>query len=93
MNNLDSLIALFEGLFNSQKRKKRKMKRVFQLRRYIEWKTLTYEEKLATKRFLLLPLFAYILITIFNNNFFFIILLLTGYLLYRKFEKRNIIKK
>ncbi|WP_269610618.1 hypothetical protein [Prochlorococcus marinus] len=69
------------------------MKRVFQLRRYLEWRDLTPEEKLSAKRFLLIPLFGYLIIGIFNQNFSLIVLLLIGYVLYKKFEKGGIIKK
>tara|TARA_Y100001968_G_C19433742_1_gene758470 strand:+ start:2075 stop:2284 length:210 start_codon:yes stop_codon:yes gene_type:complete len=69
------------------------MKRVFQLRRYLEWKDLTLEEKISAKRFLLIPILAYIIIEIFNQNFLLIILFLIGYLFYKKIEKEKIIKK
>tara|TARA_B100000579_G_scaffold84558_1_gene66021 strand:+ start:853 stop:1062 length:210 start_codon:yes stop_codon:yes gene_type:complete len=69
------------------------MKRVFQLRRYIEWKDLSYEEKLSAKRFLLIPIFAYLIIDVLNQNLFLIVLLLIGYFIYKKFEKGNILKK
>ena len=69
------------------------MKRVFQWRRYLEWKDLTFEEKLSAKRFLLLPVFAYLIIWIFNQNLFLIVLLLIGYVLYKRWEKGGIIKK
>ncbi len=69
------------------------MKRVFQWRRYLEWKDLTFEEKLSAKRFLLLPVFAYLIIGIFNQNLFLIVLLLIGYVLYKRWEKGGIIKK
>ena len=69
------------------------MKRIFQFRRYLEWKDLTPEEKLSAKRFLLLPVFAYLIINFFNQNFSLIVLFLIGYVLYRKFEKGSIIKK
>jgi len=69
------------------------MKRVFQWRRYLEWKDLTTEEKVSTKRFLLLPIFAYLLVGIFNQNFSLIVLFLIGYVLYKKFKKGGIVKK
>tara|TARA_Y100001968_G_scaffold330033_1_gene380799 strand:- start:8536 stop:8817 length:282 start_codon:yes stop_codon:yes gene_type:complete len=93
MNRLDYLRVLFNSLFNIEEPKGRKMKRVFQWRRYLEWKDLTPEEKLSAKRFLLVPVLAYLIIGIFNQNILLIILLLIGYALYRKFEKGNIIKK
>ena len=93
MNRLDDLKFLLKSLFNREKSNERKMKRVFQWRRYIEWKDLTSEEKLSAKRFLLVPVFAYLIIGIFNQNFSLIVLFLIGYLLYKKFEKVGISKK
>ncbi len=84
---------LFNSLFNRKKTDERSMKRVFQWQRYLEWKDLTPEERILAKRFFLLPLFAYLIMVIFNQNFSLIVLLLIGYLLYRKFEKGGIVKK
>ena len=69
------------------------MKRVFQWRRYVEWRDLTPEEKLSAKRFLLIPVFAYLIIGIFNQNFTLIVLFLIGYVLYKKYKKGGIVKK
>ena len=69
------------------------MKRVFQWKRYLEWRDLTPEEKLSAKRFLFLPVFAYLLIGIFNQNLSLIVLFLIGYVLYKKYEKGGIVKK
>ena len=93
MNRLDDLKTLLNSFFNRRKSTERKMKRVFQWRRYIEWKDLTTEEKLAAKRFLLIPVFAYLIVGIFNQNFSLIVLFLIGYILYTKFEKGRIVKK
>ena len=93
MNRLDELKALLNSFFNREEPKRREMKRVFQWRRYLEWEDLTSEEKLSAKRFFFLPLFAYIIIWIFNQNFSLIVLLLIGYLLYKKFDKGGIVKK
>ena len=93
MNRLDHLRVLFNRFFKIEKPNRREMKRVFQWRRYIEWKDLTSEEKLSAKRLLLVPVFAYLIIGIFNQNFSLIVLLLIGYVLYKKFEKRGIVKK
>ena len=71
----------------------REMKRVFQWRRYLEWNDLTPDEKLAAKRFLLVPVFACLIIRIFNQNFLLIVLLLIGFVLYKKFEKGGLLKK
>ena len=93
MNRLDNLKILLNSYFSRRTSKGREMKRVFQLRRYLEWRDLTPEEKLSAKRFLLIPVFAYLIIVIFNQNFSLIALFLIGYVLYKKFEKRVIVKK
>ncbi len=93
MNRLDELIVLLNSFFNRGSTNKREMKRVFQWKRYLKWNDLTPEEKLSAKRFILLPVFAYLIIGIFNQNFSLIVLFLIGYVLYKKFEKRSIEKK
>ena len=93
MNRLNELKDVFYRFFNNRTSKGREMKRVFQWRRYLEWKDLTTEEKVSTKRFLLLPIFAYLLVGIFNQNFSLIVLFLIGYVLYKKFKKGGIVKK
>ena len=93
MNPIDDLRALLNSFFNNGKPEVREMKRIFQWRRYLEWKNLTPEEKLSAKRFLLIPVFAYLIIEIFNQNISFIVLFLFGYVIYKKFEKGNILKK
>tara|TARA_Y100001968_G_scaffold185015_1_gene169458 strand:- start:33 stop:314 length:282 start_codon:yes stop_codon:yes gene_type:complete len=93
MSRLDDLRVLFNSFLNRRQTNRRQMKRVFQWRRYLDWKDLTYEEKLSAKRFLLIPVFAYLIIWIFNQNIFLVILLLIGYVVYKKFEKGKIVKK
>ena len=93
MNRIDNLRALFNSFFTRQTPKAREMKRVFQLKRYLQWNDLTAEEKLSAKRFFLVPLFAYLIIGFFNQNFSLIVLLLIGYVIYKKFEKGGIVKK
>jgi hypothetical protein len=93
MNRFDDLKILFNSFFNRGESTGREMKRVFQWRRYLEWKDLTPVEKISAKRFLLIPVFAYLIIGIFNQNFSLIVLFLIGYVLYKHFEKRGIIKK
>ena len=93
MNRLDDLRVSFNNFFKRGKLNKRAMKRVFQWERYLEWKDLTPEEKLSAKRFLFLPVFAYLIIGIFNQNFLLIVLLLIGYVLYKKLEKGGILRK
>ena len=93
MNRLDDLRVLFKSFFNREEPIGSKMKRVFQWRRYLEWKDLTPEEKLSAKRLLFVPVFAYLILGIFNQNILVIVLFLIGYVLYRKFEKGNIINQ
>ena len=93
MKLLDDLRLFFNMFFNRGKSNRREMKRVFQWRRYLEWRDLTPEEKLSAKRFLFLPVFAYLIIGIFNQNFLLIVLLLIGYVLYKKLEKGGILRK
>ena len=93
MNRLDDLRVLFHSFLNRNQTTRRQMKRVFQWQRYLEWNELSTEEKLSAKRFLLVPVFAYLIIGILNQNFSFIVLFLIGYALYKNFEKGNIKKK
>ena len=93
MKLLDDLRLLFYRYYKEQEHKKREMKRVFQWRRYLEWNDLSPEEKLSAKRFLLIPVFAYLIIGILNQNLFLIVLLLIGYVFYKKFEGGRIEKK
>ena len=93
MNRFDDLKILLSSFFNRRKTTGREMKRVFQWRRYLEWRGLSSEEKLTAKRFLLIPVFAYLITGIFNQNFSLIVLFLIGYVLYKKFEKGGIMKK
>ena len=69
------------------------MKRVFQWERYLEWNDLSTDEKLSDKRFLLVPVFAYLVIGALNQNISLIVLFLIGYVFYKNFEKGNIKKK
>ena len=89
----DEFRDLFYRIFNGQKPKGRELRRVFQFRRYLEWRDLAPEEKLSAKRFLLIPFFAYIIIGFFNQNLSLIILFLIGYALYNKFQRDKIEKK
>tara|TARA_B100000965_G_scaffold31632_1_gene23420 strand:+ start:160 stop:441 length:282 start_codon:yes stop_codon:yes gene_type:complete len=93
MNRFDDLRVLLNSIFNREKPYKREMKRVFQWKRYLEWKDLTTEEKISAKRFLLVPVFAYVILSFFDQNLSLIILFLIGYALYKKYEKGGIIKK
>ena len=93
MNRLNELKIILNSLFTGRKSNGKEMKRVFQWRRYLEWRDLTDEEKLSAKRFLLIPIFAYFILGIFNQNFSLIVLFLIGYVIYKKLEKGGIVKK
>ena len=93
MNISDDLKDILNRLFKAQAPKRREMKRIFQWKRYLDWKDLTTDEKLSVKRFLLIPIYAYLIVGIFNQNFSLIVLLLIGYVLYKKFERGGIQKK
>ena len=93
MNFSDDLKIILNRFFKAQAPKRREMKRVFQWKRYLDWKDLTAKEKLSVKRFLLVPVYAYLIVGVFNQNFSLIVLLLIGYVLYKKFERGGIIKK
>ncbi len=93
MNHLDDLKALVNSLFNREETRAREMKRVFQWRRYLYWKDLTSDEKLSVKRFLLIPVFAYLITRIINQNLTLIVLFLIGYVLYKKFRQGGLEKK
>ena len=93
MNYLDDLRVFLNRSFNRERPNKRRMKRIFQLRRYLEWSDLTFDEKLSVKRLLFIPVFAYLIIGIFNQYFLLIVLFLIGYTLYKKYEKGDIVKK
>ncbi len=92
MNNFEKIKNFFTDFGKSREDEPRKMKRVFQVRRYIEWKDLSPNEKLTCKRLLLVPVFAYFLIVFINNNSLLIAFLVCGYFLYRKYEKGKITK-
>ena len=93
MSRFNDLKFLLNSFFNRKESTGREMKRVFQWRRYLEWRSLTPEEKISAKRFLLIPVFAYLIILIFNQNFSLIVLFLVGYVLYKRFERGGIVKK
>ena len=68
MKSLDDLRVFFDTFFNRQETRAKEMKRVFQWRRYLEWKDLSNEEKLSAKRILFLPIFAYFITIIHFAN-------------------------
>tara|TARA_Y100001968_G_C19145784_1_gene613689 strand:+ start:90 stop:371 length:282 start_codon:yes stop_codon:yes gene_type:complete len=93
MKTKDDFRFFINSFFKREEPKKRKLKRVFQWRRYLEWKDLTFEEKISAKRLFLVPIVAFLLIDIFNRNLLLIVLFLLGYLIYKKFENNGLAKK
>ena len=68
------------------------MKRIFQWRRYLEWKELTQSEKLNAKRILLVPIAAYFLMAFINQYALTFMFLICLYFAYKKFEKGRLMK-
>ena len=92
MNPIEFLKEVLNTLRPHGRYRDRQMKRVFQWRRYLEWKTLTYEEKLAAKRLLFVPLAAYFVFAFINQYAFSIIILICLYFAYKKFDKGKLSK-
>ncbi len=92
MNPFDFLEELLSNFRNRKKYKGRKMKRVFQWRRYLEWKDLSFEEKLGAKRLLFVPIGAYLIFSFINQYAFTFIFLILLYLAYKKFENGKLMK-
>ena len=89
-NSVDAFTKwLFGHLDNKRGANKSEMKRVFQWERYLDWKSLTDQEKLNAKRILLVPIIAIPLLTIIRIYKPIIITGLIIWLLYRWFEKRK----
>tara|TARA_Y100001968_G_scaffold324181_1_gene363026 strand:- start:113 stop:319 length:207 start_codon:yes stop_codon:yes gene_type:complete len=68
------------------------MKRVFQWRRYLDWKNLSSQEKVSVKRLLFVPVVAYFVIAFIHHYAFSLIFLIGGFLAYKKFEKGQLKK-
>ncbi len=92
MDLIDALKELLNTFKEKGRYKDKRMKRIFQWRRYLEWKDLTNEEKLAAKRLLFVPLVAYFAFVFINQNAFTLVFLICIYLLYKKFEKGKLSK-
>ena len=92
MNPVDFLRELLNAFAQKRRYKDREIKRIFQWRRYLEWKELTYEEKLLAKRLLLLPIAAYFLFVFLEQYALTLIFLTCLYLAYKKFQKGNLMK-
>tara|TARA_Y100001968_G_scaffold56496_1_gene47645 strand:- start:431 stop:706 length:276 start_codon:yes stop_codon:yes gene_type:complete len=84
---------LHNALNGYKSHKDREMKRVFQWRRYLEWKDLTPREKLMAKRVVLIPVLAVPVLGLIKAYTPIIVTGLIIWFLYRKFEKGGLIKK
>ena len=92
MDKGNFLKELLNNLGIKAKSKDREMKRVFQWRRYLDWKDLTKEEKLAAKRLLFVPIGAYFVFAFINQYAFTLLFLIGLYFAYKKFEKGKLSK-
>ncbi|KGG14929.1 MULTISPECIES: hypothetical protein [unclassified Prochlorococcus] len=92
MNPIDAIKELLKTFGKKRNYKDRSMKRVFQWKRYLEWDSLTHQERLSAKRLLLMPLAAYLVFTFINQYAFALIFIIFLYLAYKKFEKGKLTK-
>ena len=90
---MEDFIQWFSNiLYRGKDNKGREMKRVFQWRRYLEWRDLTDQEKITAKRILLLPLLAIPILAIIRTYTPLIVTGLIVWYLYKKHEKGGLIK-
>ena len=93
MNSIDDFRKWFLNLLeNEGVYKRRKMRRVFQWKRYLDWQNLSQEERLGAKRFLCIPLIAYIILLFIKQYAVTTLFLISIYLIYKKFEKGKLMK-
>ena len=78
-------------MFN-RKYKKRKMKKIFQWREYLNWKKMTSSQKLNFKRACLFPFLVYI-VYVFLLKYSIPILILIGFFYIVRFKNRKKINK
>lgn len=74
-------------MFN-QKKRARRIKKVFQWEEYLNWRNMSQVQKLNFKRACLFPLFAYI-VYVFLNKYSIAILLILGLYYLVRFKNRN----
>ena len=74
-------------MFNRNKRS-RKIKKIFQWEEYLNWKTMSKEQKLNFKRACLFPCLVYV-VYFFLNQYSLPILLLLGLYYLIRFKNRN----
>ena len=92
MNLIEIFKQFFQTLSDREISTNKKMKRVFQLRRYLQWVELTPDEKIGAKRIILTPIFAYFIFTLIQQNIFTIIFIIILYTSYRKLQKGRLKK-
>ena len=92
MGKINFLKELLNNFGIKARSKDREMKRVFQLRRYLEWNDLTKEEKLGAKRLLFVPIVAYFVFAFINQYAVTVVFLICLYFAYKKFEKGKLSK-
>ena len=78
-------------MFN-QKDKKRKMKKIFQWREYLNWKNMTSDQKINLKRACLFPFLVYV-VYVFLLKYSMAILLLIGIYYLVRFTNRKKLNK
>ena len=74
-------------MFN-RKNRRRKMKKIFQLEEYLNWRRMSQVQKLNLKRACLFPFLAYI-VYVFLNRYSIAIILIIGLYLLIRFKNRN----
>tara|TARA_Y100000589_G_scaffold173740_1_gene164915 strand:+ start:147 stop:383 length:237 start_codon:yes stop_codon:yes gene_type:complete len=72
--------------------KKRNLKKIFQWEEYLNWRTMSAQQKINLKRGLLFPFLAIIVYNFLTNFTYAILLLLCIYLLIRLKNRRKISK-
>jgi len=78
-------------MFN-QENKKRKMKKIFQWKEYLNWRQLSYKQKINLKRALLFPFLAYLVYYFLSKYSLEILIIISFYYLLR-FKNKKKLKK
>jgi len=78
-------------MFN-RNNKKRKMKKIFQWKEYLNWKKMTSTQKINFKRACLFPFLVYF-VHVFLFNYSMAILIVIGIYYLLRFKNRNKLKK
>ena len=75
-----------------RKNKKRKMRKIFQWREYLNWNKMTSDQKINFKRACLFPFFVYF-VYVFLLKYSLAILIIIGFYYLVRFKNRNKINK